>query len=276
MIYLKNTYLSMLITEPRFTYQKKELAGERKILQNCCFHFAKIDSTNDWLIQQEKKLPNGAIASCDFQQQGKGRWGKTWQAKNASSALFSSLYRPKKKFPTHLITLAVGVAICECFEQLGINNASLKWPNDVLIAEKKIAGVLCERFSNFLVIGIGINSLQKISDFSLEIVNKASSVFIASRKKINPFKILTVCSLKVDKILQNLEIGETIKVLKKWEYYCTSYKNISYQDPKTKKMLLAKIQGLDYTTGELVVKTNTGKINNLSAGEISIEKFTSD
>lgn len=259
-----------------FVYQKKKLTGKKKIIQNFCYHFAYIDSTNDWIIKQEKDLPQGAIVSTDFQYKGKGRWGRNWQTKSGLSALFSVLYRYQKKFPVNLISLCVGVAICESLQKLGVKNTYLKWPNDILIEKKKVAGVLCERFPNFLVIGIGINNLQKQADFSVEIANKACSLFLATNKTIKLLKIIEICSLELDATLQSLVAKKSTSILQKWENYCSPEKNITYKEQKTNEVFFAKILGLDYDNGNLIVKNENGKINSLSAGSITIQKIAND
>jgi BirA family biotin operon repressor/biotin-[acetyl-CoA-carboxylase] ligase len=256
-----------------FSFEEKKLAGFRKILQNSCFFFPKIDSTNGWLIAKQEKLEQGAIISTDFQTLGKGRLGRSWQAKSGLSLMFSVLYRPLNGFPTQFVSLSAAVAICDAFYHLGIQNISLKWPNDILYGQKKIGGILCEVFSDFLVIGIGINNLQESADFPEYLQKQASSLRIATGKKWSSFLLLERCTLQLDQVLQLLERKEPQEILKAWEGYCSPYKNITYTNPKTKEKRAGVIKGLNRENGNLLVLCENQKIENLSAGEITIQEF---
>ena len=257
------------------SFEKKWLTGKRKILQNYVLHCSRIDSTNNWLAcHAQDNCLQGSIISTEFQTQGKGRLGKKWQAKKGLSTMFSVLYRPPENFPLHLISLGVGVAICEALRNWEIAGITLKWPNDILLDKKKIGGILCESFPKGVVIGVGINVNQKITDFPKEIQAKASSLFLALGNSINNFLVLEVCTLILDKILLALEAGHTKAVLAQWESYSSSYKNIFYTNQQTGQTQAGRIQGIDYQTGNLLVKKADNQIESLFHGSISIKNFS--
>ncbi|MDD5298832.1 MAG: biotin--[acetyl-CoA-carboxylase] ligase [Rhodocyclaceae bacterium] len=124
------------------------------------------DSTSSVLMARaEAGAPSGSVLVCERQTAGRGRRGRSWIAPAGGSLAFSLLWRfaPGSKPPMGL-SLAVGVAVARALEKLGVTGAALKWPNDVLIGGRKLAGILVElaplrNRSMAVVIGIGINLL---------------------------------------------------------------------------------------------------------------------
>lgn len=126
--------------------------------------FEQIDSTNAWLLQQchaGAGLPLACIA--DSQNAGRGRRGRVWHSP-AGSNIYMSLGWEFNNSPAELgaFSLLVGVALVRVLRQMGIGQAKLKWPNDVLVDNKKLAGILIETQSRqdgslAVVIGIGLN-----------------------------------------------------------------------------------------------------------------------
>jgi len=126
--------------------------------------FAEIDSTNAWLLQQCRegaRLPLACIA--DFQSAGRGRRGRTWHSPAASNLYMSLAWGfPNTAAELGAFSLLIGVALVRVLKRIGISGAKLKWPNDVLVENKKLAGILIETLNRTdaglcLVIGIGLN-----------------------------------------------------------------------------------------------------------------------
>jgi BirA family biotin operon repressor/biotin-[acetyl-CoA-carboxylase] ligase len=126
--------------------------------------FAEIDSTNSYLREQARQgAPEGVVAVADHQTAGRGRLDRRWEAPVGSSLLMSVLFRPEfDPAELHLCTGVVALAAAEaCREVAGVGPV-LKWPNDLLVGEAKLAGILAEaEFSQdavtSVVVGIGIN-----------------------------------------------------------------------------------------------------------------------
>ena len=123
-----------------------------------------IPSTNTLLLQRAAQgAPHGSVVATEWQSGGRGRLGRVWHSGLGNTLTFSLLWR----FDCGLaglsgLSLATGVALMRAFKKLGVNGASLKWPNDVLGPGGKLAGILIEAQGDMLgpsavVIGIGIN-----------------------------------------------------------------------------------------------------------------------
>lgn len=127
----------------------------------------EVASTNTYLMQQ-KNVPHATCVAAHIQTNGKGRRGRTWVSQLGASLTFSLAWRFQcGAAALSGLSLAVGVALIRTLISLGVNQAQLKWPNDVLILDenrqgKKLAGILIELQGDLdgpstAVIGVGIN-----------------------------------------------------------------------------------------------------------------------
>lgn len=121
-------------------------------------HLAVCDSTNDVALAWARDgAPHGAIVTADEQRAGRGRHGRAWASPPGANLYLSLIVRLGPGVPVPPLTLAVGVGLCDAVRGLGVDGAGLKWPNDVLVGGRKLAGVLCESAGDAVVVGIGVN-----------------------------------------------------------------------------------------------------------------------
>ena len=129
--------------------------------------FAEIDSTNRYLLDQARAgAAEGVVAVADYQSAGRGRLGRRWEAPPGSNLLASVLLRPALAADElHLCTVAVALAaVAACERGAGVA-AELKWPNDLMVGGRKLAGILAEalprgpggRRATVVVVGLGLN-----------------------------------------------------------------------------------------------------------------------
>ena len=123
---------------------------------------AECDSTNARLLAlAEAGAAAGSVLVAERQTAGRGRRGRAWLSASGDSLTFSLLWRFRPNLPLSGLSLAVGVALARALESLGIHGIALKWPNDVLLNGRKLAGVLIEiapgTRPEAVVIGVGMN-----------------------------------------------------------------------------------------------------------------------
>ncbi|MGC9259523.1 MAG: biotin--[acetyl-CoA-carboxylase] ligase [Phycisphaerae bacterium] len=150
--------------------------------------FAEIGSTNDECFAAAAKgidKPLAVIAN--VQTNGRGRRGNRWEAKPGQSALLSLLL-PARELPVETLSLAAGLAVAESIAKMTHRTPELKWPNDVLLDDRKIAGILIETRPNAknpartdYVIGVGVNVMQTHKDFPRELATRAISLGMINR-----------------------------------------------------------------------------------------------
>jgi BirA family biotin operon repressor/biotin-[acetyl-CoA-carboxylase] ligase len=121
--------------------------------------FAELDSTNRYLLDEARAGADaGLVVVADHQRAGRGRLGRTWSAPPGASLLVSVLLRPSLPVERrHLVVLAAAVAMAEAVETTSGVAPSLKWPNDLLVDDRKLAGILAEAAGDAVVVGIGVN-----------------------------------------------------------------------------------------------------------------------
>lgn len=148
------------------------------------------DSTNRRAMAWAKQdAAAGSMVVADYQTAGRGRLGRTWTAPAGSSLLISMVLRPDtapERWP--LISLAAGVAVCECLAGLGLE-PGLKWPNDVLLGDRKVAGILAEASEGVVILGIGLN-VGRV-EFPENIASTATSLENFTGRAFNRLDVLS-------------------------------------------------------------------------------------
>lgn len=131
-------------------------------------HLQQVDSTNEYVKQHAHELPDGAAVLADRQTAGRGRMGRNWQTPSGEAMLCSWLYHQLSPRQRSLLPQAAGLAAVQALSQLCAQQASLKWPNDLVVWHEgryyKLGGILCESRCTgtqmMAVCGIGVNLCQ--------------------------------------------------------------------------------------------------------------------
>src|SRR5262249_31944509 len=105
-------------------------------------------------------LAEGAVAATDHQTQGKGRHGRRWTAPPETSVLASVMLHPPTERHLPELSLVAALAVAEAVEGATGLTAQIKWPNDVMLNRRKVAGILSELSDGTVVVGMGINVNQ--------------------------------------------------------------------------------------------------------------------
>ncbi len=183
-----------------------------------------VDSTNDYARREE--LPHGAVVLAEAQTAGKGRMGRSWYAEAEQNILMSVVITPER--PLHaiqIITLAAAVAVTDAFSEHLAIDGQVKWPNDVLIAGKKVCGILTESQIRGpeilkLVLGIGCNVNQPPETLPAGLLYPATSLAAELNETIdrNPLTARLITSL--EKWYQKVMNGETPEMIARWKARC--------------------------------------------------------
>ena len=192
--------------------------------------FQTVGSTNDYLAdaatEDSESWPDFSVVCAEEQTAGRGRNQREWLSPAGSSLSVSILIRNPSE-AAHWYGMVLAVALTESLISQGVQ-AGLKWPNDVLIDEKKIAGVLGSAHHGFVVIGIGVNLLQ----IDLEHTESIENLQLNTDYDFQLSKLLE----KFSKIRNNFESAG-------------------------KQQLLAKLREVSHTLGKKVrVQTDAGEL----------------
>ena len=232
----------------------------------------EVASTNTYLMQQ-KGSAHATCVAAHIQTQGRGRRGRAWVSQLGASLTFSLLWRFQcGAAALSGLSLAVGVALIRALNDLGLSNVQLKWPNDVLVAGKKLAGILIELQGDLegpsaAVIGVGVNfNLPKNVLKSID--QPAIDLMSVSADNINQNELLGIILKHLADVLSSFEARGFVGLRDEWLSY-HAYEN------KPVRMLLPNgthIHGLVKGVaddGILTVETALG-VQRFSAGEISL------
>ncbi len=128
----------------------------------------------------EAEAPEGAVAVCEEQTAGRGRLGRRWEAPLGTAILCSLLLRPDDALARPQLSLVAGLAVAEAIEQSTRRRSGIKWPNDVLLEGRKVAGILAETRGEAVVVGLGVNVSQRLEDLPPRRCPAATSMLVAT------------------------------------------------------------------------------------------------
>jgi len=122
-------------------------------------------------------LSEGAVAATDHQTNGRGRLGRTWLEAPGTSVLVSVLLEPPAERRLPELSLVAALATAETVEHAVALAAQIKWPNDVMLNRRKVAGILSELGDGKVVVGIGLNVNQTREELPLEAPTEPGSLY---------------------------------------------------------------------------------------------------
>lgn len=227
------------------------------------YFFDELDSTNEYAKRILSDIKEGAVVFAETQTQGKGRLDRKWFSPEGGIYMSVILF-PDKPL---LIPVLAGVAICEVFNTYDIL-LGIKWPNDILLNEKKVAGILIEMVDNAVIIGIGIN--LNITEFPAELKNTATSIFLETKKRFDKMMIYNDICLELERGYDQLKKNKVNEILQKWRNYTVMFgKTVSIET--SDRVITGRVIDIG-TNGALILSLPDGKIEKVMAGECRIIK----
>ena len=236
--------------------------------------YEEVDSTNTVLRKlSEEGACTGTLVTCESQSAGRGRRGRIWVSPEGTNIYMSLLVKPEfNPEKSRMLTLVMALSVCKAIEKSTGLKSEIKWPNDIVVNNKKVTGILTEMILNkdkgpFVIIGTGINVNQK--DFPDEIKEMATSLKLESGKEENREEITALAMNFFEEIYNEFLQAEDLSHIRS-EYE-------SYLVNKDKEVLVlcekepykGRALGID-NEGELLVKREDGSIEKVYAGEVSV------
>ena len=250
-----------------------DILNEREITAEDGFYFEDVlGSTND----TAKRLAlDGCkeffFVTCNWQNAGKGRLGRTWISPYGQNIYLSMVLYPDIEMrDVPQITLAVGLAMAMTIREMTGLDAKIKWPNDIIINGKKAVGILTEMQAEidrilFVVTGIGVNVNQ--TEFDAEIKDKATSILLESGVKYKRADIIAKMAQNIKKYYSVFKTGGFGALRDEYKALCINLGrsvSASYRG-NTVKGVAEDIS----ENGELLIKTADGLVS-VSSGEATV------
>lgn len=222
----------------------------------------------------EKGEAAGAVVVADMQRAGRGRRGRGWVSPSGKDIYMTLLLRPQcRPEKASVLTLVMAVSVLEAIKELLSQPCAIKWPNDIVVNNKKVCGILTEMSAeldgiHYVVIGAGINVNQE--QMAKEIQDKATSLYIEGRELIKRAQL-------VARVLHYFEANYAI-FEKTWDfsgfvdkynqYLVNRDREVRVLDPKGEYDGVAR--GIN-ENGELIVERRSdGQTELVYAGEVSV------
>ncbi|MFQ5849227.1 MAG: biotin--[acetyl-CoA-carboxylase] ligase [Candidatus Binatia bacterium] len=237
-------------------------------------YFDTIPSTNleaQGLARQG--AAEGEIVIAEGQTHGKGRMGRSWVSPPYLNLYLSVILRPK--FPPSCaprITLMSAVALAETVQSFFSLAPEIKWPNDILVRGKKIAGILTESSCEperilFVILGIGVNLNFPRELMSKTIQDKATSFLILTQKPVDRGAFTCRLIQSLDRCYGELENGQFISIAQRWEsFFRLRGKRVRVEMPD--REISGWAMGID-SDGALILELGGGVRERIMAGDVS-------
>lgn len=235
----------------------------------------QIGSTNTELMARRKDAHfNGSICLAEQQTAGKGRRGRSWISPFASNIYVSFGWRIPRQNMAEALSLYIGMNLVDCLREAGLEDVGMKWPNDIIVGQGKLAGILIElelaASSAYIVAGIGVNlSKESVIREGLEQPVSAVSDQLSLGRN-------ALCSLIIDRMVMSMDgissqrVAEKIAGWPKYDHYSGEEVVVHLGE----EQIVGINVGID-ERGNLLLDLGT-EIRSFGSGEVSLRKTASN
>jgi len=239
--------------------------------------FQETTSTNDVVDKLGRDgVKEGVVVFAESQTRGRGRLGRTWVSVHGKGLWFSVLLRPPlpPQAATQM-TVASATAMCRALRQISGVRAEIKWPNDILVNDRKLCGILTEMTAeldkiNYIVLGIGVNVNFAAADFPSELRKIATSLAIETGHDIRRSEVATAILRALDADYGRVCRGRFEAVADEWEANCTTIgRNVEIACGN--RVIHGRAESLD-PEGALLVRTQHGHLERIIGGDVTLRK----
>jgi BirA family biotin operon repressor/biotin-[acetyl-CoA-carboxylase] ligase len=238
------------------------------------FFYKTVSSTNTIAAGLTEKTPEGTVVLADSQDKGRGRLGRLWVSPAGVNIYMSVIIRPtiEPKNAT-LITIMAAVACATALRRVTGLNVTIKWPNDLMVSDRKIGGILTETKTApetiiLAIIGIGINVNMDRDAFPDDIRKTATSVKIETGKFYSRTRIIVEILNEIDNWYRFLKKIDRKMLLSQWQQL-TSTLGREVNVTVGEETFSGIAESID-EEGMLILRLPTGVLKRVSAGDLTI------
>jgi len=232
-------------------------------------------STNDVAgeVGRQRENPEGIVVIADTQTCGRGRLGRTWISPPGVNLYFTVLLKPPfAPGEAPFITLSTAVAVAVAVREYTGVTAEIKWPNDIMINNKKAGGILLESKADrnrvrLLSVGTGLNVNMSLNELG-DLAQTATSLMSEKGEPIDRIGLLGVILAEMEKSYKILLSGNKGVLIREWiRLNCTLGREVT---AKGRDRIISGTAENITDDGGLVIRTSSGDVETLNAGEVTI------
>jgi len=226
--------------------------------------YSEIGSTNDIAgMLAEKGADEGLVALADRQTAGRGRLGRNWVSPPGAGIYVSVVLRPSAA-AAKLVTIAAGVAVTDGIESATGLSTHVKWPNDVQVSGRKLAGILAEGAVSHVVLGIGIN--VQPAAYPLDVAARATSIEAELGRPVDRGLVLAECLAALATRYRELSENRGASIVDAWRMRAAPMlgRRVEWESAGERHMGLA--ENID-DDGALIVKVGAATLR-IRSGEV--------
>ena len=268
-----------LVNSPDLLHADDLLArlGKTKVIGRDIQVFEQTTSTNDVVEKLARGgVKEGAVVFAELQTKGRGRLGRGWTSPLRKGLWFSILLRPElHPQETTQLTVASATALRRAIHKETGLRPEIKWPNDLLLGGRKVAGILTELTAELdwvkhVILGIGVNVNLSAGDFPSELRKQATSLKIESGKPVSRSGLAVEILRDLDVDYVRICSGEFKSVADEWETHCTTLgRQVAIRIGNRCIRGRAESLGED---GALLLRTEHGHLEHIIGGDVTLEK----
>lgn len=249
--------------------------GRTRVIGRQIRVFQETTSTSDIVEKLARDgVKEGVVAFAESQTRGRGRLGRTWSSPARKGLWFSVLLRPDlRPLQATQLTVACATALRRAIGARTGLQPAIKWPNDIMVQGRKVAGILTELNAeldhiNYLVVGIGVDVNQASGDFSPELRKTASSLRIESGRPVSRPDLAVAVLQELDRDYHRVISGRFAELVDEWAQHCdTMGKEVSIRVGTRVVRGRAEALGDD---GALLVRTDHGHLERVVGGDVTL------
>lgn len=251
--------------------------GTTRIIGRDIRVFERTTSTNDVIARLARDgIKEGAVVYAESQSRGRGRMGRLWISPARKGLWFSILLRPdlRPQAATQL-TVAAAIALARAIAAHTGLAPEIKWPNDILIRGKKVAGILTELTAELdhikeVVLGIGVDVNLDADELPPDLRKTATSLKIESGQTIDRAELAVAILHELDWDYDRIRSGQFDSVTAEWQERCTTLgREVSIRIGD--RVIRGRAESLD-AEGALLLRTQHGRLERIIGGDVTMEK----
>jgi len=237
-------------------------------------YYHRTVSTNDRALEIGAEAPEGTVVIADSQERGRGRFGRRWLSPPGVNLYFTVLLKPPfypREAP--VITLMASVAVASAIREYTGLDAFIKWPNDILVRDRKVGGILTEMKSDmdrieFVAVGIGINVNMPLTALPKELRDVAGSLKSEKGESVNRVELLGIVLKRLEHWYRSILDGKKEEMLSEWRRLdSTAGRKVSVK--MQDRIISGTARGIG-EEGELIIRDFSGAVERVYAGEVAI------